>query len=168
MAIIPLRCAMWFREGLERSALLGPRFTYRMSSTEPTPHVILFDGVCNLCDGFVQFVIKRDPTARFKFGTLQSGAALQLLQGTDLRPDDLKTVVYVKGNTRMYRSTAALTVLKDLGGAWALAYGFMIVPRPIRDWVYGFIAKHRYKWFGEKESCMIPTPELRSRFLDPS
>ncbi len=139
-----------------------------MPTKDPLPQVVLFDGVCNLCDGFVQFVIKRDPTARFKFGTLQSEAALELLKGFELRPDDLQTVIYVKGDARMYRSTAALTILKDLGGAWALTYGFMIVPRPIRDWVYGFIAKNRYKWFGQKDSCMIPTPELRSRFLDPS
>ena len=139
-----------------------------MTLTDPMPQVVLFDGVCNLCDGFVQFVIKRDPTARFKFGTLQSMAATELLKGSDLRPDDLKTVIYVKGDRRMYRSTAALTVLKDLGGAWTLLYAFMVVPRPIRDWVYGFIAKHRYQWFGQKDTCMIPTPELRGRFLDPS
>lgn len=139
-----------------------------MTTQHPSHQIILFDGVCNLCDGFVQFVIKRDPAARFMFGTLQSTAAMELLKGAELRPEDLKTVVYMKGEAWMYRSTAALTVLKDLGGPWSLAYGFMLVPRPIRDWVYGFIAKNRYKWFGQKDSCMIPTPELRSRFLDPS
>ncbi|MCB0771581.1 MAG: DUF393 domain-containing protein, partial [Flavobacteriales bacterium] len=91
----------------------------------------------------------------------------ELLKDTDLRPEDLKTVIYLRGDKTLVRSSAALRILRDLGGAWALSYAFMIVPRPIRDLVYGFIAKNRYRWFGQKETCMVPTPELRSRFLDP-
>ena len=132
-----------------------------------TARIVLFDGVCNLCDGFVQFIIKRDPSAHFSFGTLQSDKAQELLKDTDLRPEDLKTVIYLRGDKTLVRSSAALRILRDLGGAWALSYAFMIVPRPIRDLVYGFIAKNRYRWFGQKETCMVPTPELRSRFLDP-
>lgn len=128
--------------------------------------IVLFDGVCNLCDGFVQFVIKRDPEAQFSFGTLQSSEAQRLLASTDLQPADLKTVIYLKDGKEMTRSTAALTILKDLGGLWSLSYGFIIIPRFIRDAVYGFIAKNRYKWFGEKDVCMIPTPELKARFLE--
>ncbi len=128
--------------------------------------IVLFDGVCNLCDGFVQFVIKRDPNADFSFGTLQSTNAQTLLQGNELRPEDLKTVIYLKEGKALFRSTAALTILKDLGGLWSLSYAFMIVPRSLRDAVYEFIAKHRYKWFGQKDVCMIPTPELKARFLE--
>ncbi|HQV51799.1 MAG: thiol-disulfide oxidoreductase DCC family protein [Flavobacteriales bacterium] len=128
--------------------------------------IILFDGVCNLCDGFVQFVIKRDPNAQFSFGTLQSSEAQRLLASIDLEPADLKTVIYLKDGKEMTRSTAALTILKDLGRLWSLCYAFIIIPPFIRDAVYGFIAKNRYKWFGEKEVCMIPSPELKARFLE--
>lgn len=128
--------------------------------------MVLFDGVCNLCNGFVQFIIKRDPKARFRFGALQSEEARDMLQGTDVRPEDLSTVIYVRNGRVLTRSSAALHVLKDLGGAWAIAYGFIIVPPFIRDAVYHWVARNRYKWFGQRESCMIPTPELRSRFLN--
>lgn len=128
--------------------------------------IVLFDGVCNLCDGFVQFVIKRDPKALFSFGTLQSASTRTLLHGNELRPEDLKTVIYLKEGRTMFRSTAALNILKDMGGLWSLCYGFMIIPKFIRDGVYDWIAKNRYKWFGQKNVCMIPTPELRSRFID--
>jgi predicted DCC family thiol-disulfide oxidoreductase YuxK len=128
--------------------------------------IVLFDGVCNLCNAAVRFIIKRDPKARFSFGALQSQAAQELLRGTDLKPEDLRTVIYLAGDQALVRSSAALTILRDLGGLWSLAYGFMIVPRPIRDLLYGLIAKYRYKWFGQQETCMVPTPDLRSRFLD--
>lgn len=126
---------------------------------------ILFDGVCNLCNGFVQWVIARDPNARFRFGALQSTAAQELVAGQAVRPMDLGTVLYVKDGRVLERSTAVLTILRDLGGLWSLFYGFIIVPPFIRDAVYRWVARNRYKWFGQRESCMLPTPELRSRFI---
>ncbi|HNR56612.1 MAG TPA: thiol-disulfide oxidoreductase DCC family protein [Flavobacteriales bacterium] len=127
---------------------------------------ILFDGVCNLCNGFVQWVITRDPKAKFQFGALQSAAAQDLVAGRDVRPMGLGTVLYVKNGRVLERSTAVLTILKDLGGPWSLLYGFIILPPFLRDGVYRWVARNRYKWFGQRESCMLPTPELRGRFID--
>jgi prepilin-type processing-associated H-X9-DG protein len=128
--------------------------------------VVFFDGVCNLCNGFVQFIIERDPKARFRFGALQSDQTSELLRGHPLDPKDLSTVLYLRHGKVLARSTAALYVLKDLGGWWSLVFVFIVVPPFIRNAVYGWVAHNRYKWFGQRETCMIPTPELRSRFLD--
>lgn len=127
--------------------------------------ILLFDGVCNLCDASVQEVIKADKKGIFLFASLQSEAAAQLLEGSDLDPAALKSVIlYHKG--RFYTtSNAILETTRLLGGAWSLLYIFKIVPRFIRDAVYFWIARNRYKWFGKKEECMIPTPELKERFL---
>jgi predicted DCC family thiol-disulfide oxidoreductase YuxK len=127
---------------------------------------VLFDGVCNLCNGFVQFIIRNDKRERFHFGALQSAVAQQLLQGSDLRPQELDTVIYLHKGKTLTRSTAALQILYELGGAWSLMAVFFVVPRFIRDAVYRFIGNNRYRWFGRQESCMLPTPELRARFLD--
>ena len=129
-------------------------------------HTILFDGVCNLCNGFVQFVIKKDRADRFKFGAQQSDAASLLLKGRELDPSDLSTVLYLKGGRLLTRSSAVLHIFKDLGGWWSLAFAFMVIPRILRDLVYKWVARRRYRWFGERESCMIPTPELRAKFID--
>ncbi|MFT3885188.1 MAG: DCC1-like thiol-disulfide oxidoreductase family protein [Flavobacteriales bacterium] len=127
---------------------------------------ILFDGVCNLCNGFVQWVIARDSKVKFRFGALQSPVAQQLVAGQPVRPMDLGTVLYVRNGKVLERSTAVLHILKDLGGLWSLLYGFIIVPPFLRDAVYRWVARNRYKWFGQRESCMLPTPELRARFID--
>jgi len=127
--------------------------------------ILLFDGVCNLCNGFVQFVIKRDPQAKFRFAALQSEEGQQLLKHYNLPIDDIFSVILIENEKIHFRSSAALRMLRHLSGAWSWLYGFIIVPRFIRDFVYKFIAQNRYKWFGEKEQCMIPTPELKSRFL---
>jgi predicted DCC family thiol-disulfide oxidoreductase YuxK len=129
-------------------------------------HTVLFDGVCNLCNGFVQFIIRNDERGRFQFGALQSAEAQQLLIGTELRPQELDTVIYLRKGKVLTRSTAALYILKEMGGAWSLMVVFLVVPRFIRDAVYRFVANNRYRWFGRRESCMLPTPELRARFLD--
>jgi predicted DCC family thiol-disulfide oxidoreductase YuxK len=129
-------------------------------------HTVLFDGVCNLCNGFVQFIIRNDERGRFQFGALQSTEAQRLLIGTELRPQELDTVIYLRKGKVLTRSTAALHILKDMGGAWPLMAVFLVVPRFIRDAVYRFVANNRYRWFGRRESCMLPTPELRARFLD--
>ena len=128
--------------------------------------VLLFDGVCNLCNGVVQFVIKRDPDAKFKFSSLQSNMGQQLLQKFQLPTDDFESFVLVEGERYYKKSTAALRLLKKLGKGWQLFYALIIVPAPIRDFFYSLIANNRYKVFGRTDECWIPTPDLRARFLD--
>lgn len=128
--------------------------------------VILFDGVCNLCSGSVQFIIKRDPTAYFKFASLQSDYGQQQLQRFGLDQESLYSIILVRGDKFYQRSDAALEIARKLKGPWSWLYGFRIFPRFIRDAVYNLIAKNRYKMFGKKDACWIPTPELKSRFKD--
>ncbi|HEV2984313.1 MAG TPA: thiol-disulfide oxidoreductase DCC family protein [Vicinamibacterales bacterium] len=125
--------------------------------------VLLFDGVCTLCNGFVQFVIQRDPAGRFQFATLQSDAARRLLQAAPQPLPD--TLVLVENGRVFLRSTAALRVARGLKFPWPLAFVLVVVPRPLRDWVYDILARNRYRWFGRRDVCMVPTPELRARFL---
>ena len=127
--------------------------------------VILFDGVCNFCNGAVNFAIKRDKKARLKFATLQSGIASQLLDKFSLSALDLNSFVLIEDGKVYTRSTAALKVFRYLDGLWPLMYGFIIVPIFLRDAIYKLIAKNRYRWFGIRKECMIPTPEVRSRFF---
>ena len=133
---------------------------------ESNERIILFDGVCNLCNSSVQFVIKRDKEAKFKFASLQSSSGQALLQKFNLPLDQFNSFIYVHGDKVFLRSTGALKILKDLGGFWKLFYGFIIVPRFIRDFVYNYIAQNRYKFFGKRDSCMVPTPDLKKRFLE--
>jgi len=132
----------------------------------PNPPIILFDGVCNLCNNSVQFVIKHDTDNKFMFAALQSPTGQALLQQYNLPQQELNSFVLIKDEKVYLKSTAALNVAKNLNGPVKLLYGFIIVPEFIRNAVYNFIAKNRYKWFGKKESCMIPTPALQSRFLN--
>jgi predicted DCC family thiol-disulfide oxidoreductase YuxK len=134
-----------------------------MNTTEHP--VLLFDGVCNLCNSSVQFIIERDPNARFRFASLQSEEGQALLSRFENRPADLSSVVLVQDDLLYARSEAALRVARQLGGGWSLLYAFIVVPRPIRDAVYDWIARNRYRWFGKKDACMIPSPDLKSRFL---
>jgi predicted DCC family thiol-disulfide oxidoreductase YuxK len=128
--------------------------------------VILFDGVCNLCNGFVTFVIARDPAGRFQFGTLQSPAAQRLLETIDSREPGPDSLVLVENGRIWTRSAAALRVARRLTFPWPLGYVFVLVPRPLRDWVYNRVARNRYRWFGKRAACMVPTPDLRARFID--
>ena len=128
--------------------------------------LVLFDGVCNLCNGFVQFVIERDPAARFQFGALQSDAAQRLLASAGCSsPETPETVVLLEDGRVFARSTAALRIVRRLSFPWRLAYGFILIPRPLRDAIYDSVARRRYRWFGRREQCMMPTPELQRRFL---
>ncbi len=127
--------------------------------------IILFDGVCNLCNGAVQFVIKNDKKKLFRFAALQSEAGIELSKKYQFPTDSMKTFILITNNKYFTRSTAALNVGKMLGGILALGYVFIIVPTVIRDGIYNWIARNRYRWFGKKDTCMIPTPELRERFL---
>jgi predicted DCC family thiol-disulfide oxidoreductase YuxK len=126
--------------------------------------VILFDGVCNFCDASVQFILKRDKKEAFYFASLQSEAGQGLLEKHSV-PENVDSMILVEDDKVYYKSSAALRISRHLDGAWKLLYVFMIVPAPIRNVVYDLIAKNRYKWFGQKESCMLPPPAVRKRFL---
>lgn len=128
--------------------------------------ILLFDGVCNLCNGVVQFIIKNDPKGKFRFASLQSEAGQTLLKEFGLKTDDFDTFVLVRGNEYFIRSTAVLRVLNELGGMWKLFSVLWIFPAPLRDLFYNAIANSRYKLFGRRESCMVPTAALKQRFLD--
>lgn len=127
--------------------------------------IILFDGVCNFCNGAVNFTIKRDKKATIKFAALQSETGRQLVQQYGFPADDMRSFLFIENGKAYNRSTAALRVCRHLKGLWPLCYGFIIVPAFIRNGIYDWIAKNRYKWFGERQECMIPTPEVRARFL---
>jgi predicted DCC family thiol-disulfide oxidoreductase YuxK len=131
-----------------------------------TESVVLFDGVCNLCSGAVQFVIERDPKARFKFASLQSAYGQQQLLHVGIQSQSLYSIILIHDGKFYQRSDAALEIARHLTGGWPLLYGFKIVPRFLRDSVYNFIARHRYHWFGKKDACWLPTPELKARFKD--
>jgi predicted DCC family thiol-disulfide oxidoreductase YuxK len=132
----------------------------------PSATVILFDGVCNLCNGFVQFVVKHDPAGRFQFASLQSETGRDLLAKHGLPAiAEPETVVLIEQGQAYTHSTAALRILRQLREPWAWLYAAILLPRPLRDWVYRFVARHRYQWFGHRDACMLPTPALRQRFL---
>lgn len=131
----------------------------------PDHPIILFDGVCNFCNGAVNFTIKRDKQKRIRFAALQSDAGSRLVQQYGLPADDLRSFLFIENGKVYNRSTAALKVCRYLSGLWPLCFGLMIVPPFIRNGIYDWIAKNRYKWFGERQKCMIPTPEVRARFL---
>jgi predicted DCC family thiol-disulfide oxidoreductase YuxK len=128
--------------------------------------VVLFDGVCNLCNGFVGFIIPRDPAGRFRFAALQSPAASRLLKGRSLPEQAADTVILIENDQIYTQSTAALRVARGLRFPWNLAYAAIIVPRPLRDAVYAWIARNRYRWFGKRDVCLVPTPDRRARFLE--
>ncbi|HYE55611.1 MAG TPA: thiol-disulfide oxidoreductase DCC family protein [Chitinophagaceae bacterium] len=135
-----------------------------MKVDESTP-VIFFDGVCNLCNRSVQFVIKHDKQAKFRFASLQSNAGQELLKQYHLPQTDFNSFILYDNGKIYTRSAAALLVAKELNG-WKWLAAFRIVPRFIRDAVYNVIARNRYRWFGKKDECMIPTPDLKARFLE--
>jgi predicted DCC family thiol-disulfide oxidoreductase YuxK len=127
--------------------------------------VIFFDGVCNLCNGFVQFIIRRDPKARFRFAALQSSAARQVLPEKFFGDQKLSSVILMENGKCYTHSAAALRIVRSLSGAWPLLYVFIGVPKFLRDMIYNVIAVNRYRWFGKKEKCMIPEPAIMDRFI---
>lgn len=128
--------------------------------------IVLFDGVCNLCNSSVQFIIRHDKKKQFRFGSLQGITARKILAEHHLPIDKLDTLILVEGNKLYTHSTAALRIAKRLGGFWKLFYVNIIVPKFLRDSIYKFIARNRYKWFGKRDQCAVPGGELRDRFLD--
>ncbi|KEZ47796.1 thiol-disulfide oxidoreductase DCC family protein [Metabacillus indicus] len=127
--------------------------------------ILLFDGVCNFCDGTVQFVLKHDKKEVFSFASLQSEAGQSLLRKHGLPLEDYDSFVYLDEGKVHTKSTAALRVLKELGGIYRALYLLIAIPKPIRDAVYMMIAKNRYKWFGKKDACTLPSKDVRKRFL---
>ena len=128
--------------------------------------VILFDGVCNLCNNSIQFIIKRDKKQRFLYASLQSDAAQSILLQFQSKNSDFDSIVLIENKKMYQKSTAILKIIKHLPSFWKLNYAFIIVPKFIRDSVYTWLAKNRYKWFGKRETCMVPTKELKILFLD--
>lgn len=128
--------------------------------------VVLFDGVCNLCSGIVAFIIRRDPGARFRFAALQSPAGKRLLERYGLPRDEMESVVVIHRGRAYVRSAAALEIARRLGWPWRALYPLRIIPRPIRDLFYDAIARSRYRVWGRKAECIVPTPDVRARFLD--
>jgi len=129
--------------------------------------IILFDGVCNLCNGAITFILKNEKTPHFKFASLQSEIGKHLMAERHINPSEIDSIILIDvGNAYYIKSTAALEIAKDLKGGYSLLSNLSVLPESFRDSVYDFIARNRYKWFGKKDQCMIPTPELKSRFLD--
>jgi predicted DCC family thiol-disulfide oxidoreductase YuxK len=127
--------------------------------------IILFDGVCNFCNFWVNFLLDRDKKDRFRFTALQSEKGNELLKKFNLSTDDFDTFVLIDNEKFYIKSTAVLLVAKNLAGLWKTLYVFIIIPKSIRDFVYTLVAKNRYKLFGKKEACRIPTLEERKKFL---
>ncbi len=136
-----------------------------IQDTESGP-ILLFDGVCNLCNNSVQFIIRNDKKGRIQFASLQSDKGQALLKKYNLATDTLQSLVLIENGKAYTHSTGALKVARLLDGGWSLLYGFIAIPAFIRNAVYRYIGKNRYRWFGKKDHCMIPTPALKSRFLD--
>ena len=134
--------------------------------------IVLFDGVCNLCNGWVRFIVERDRKGYFMFAPLQSEVGRSLLEARGLRaavagaePRGMESIVLIEGSRCLTRSDAAIEILRHLSGLWPLLGILRAIPRPIRDRCYDVIARNRYRWFGRRETCMVPSPEIRNRFL---
>ena len=127
--------------------------------------IILFDGVCNLCNRSVNFIISKDRKDVFRFATLQSDIGISLMSQHGIDASKTDSVILIDTNEYYERSSAILQIVKHLSGGYALLYFFIILPKSFRDWGYDYIAKNRYKWYGKKDSCMVPTPELAAKFL---
>ncbi|CAM4297638.1 thiol-disulfide oxidoreductase DCC family protein [Gillisia limnaea] len=129
--------------------------------------IILFDGVCNLCNNSVNFIIEHDKKDVFRFASLQSEIGQKLTSERGIDPEELDSIVLIEPGVAYFKkSTAALEISKELSGGYSMLKYFSFLPEGLRDGVYDLIANNRYKWFGKKDSCMIPTPELKAKFLD--
>jgi predicted DCC family thiol-disulfide oxidoreductase YuxK len=135
-------------------------------SADNTPHILLFDGVCNLCTGIVKFIIKRDKKEKFRFAALQSESGQALLKKFDLSATDFDTFILISGDKYYTKSTAGLLVLKELGGLWEVLHVYIVFPESMRDFIYDAVAKTRYHIFGKRDTCIVPTPEIKRRFLE--
>lgn len=125
--------------------------------------IVLFDGVCNFCNSSVQFIINRDPSGKFHFASQQSDVGEKLMTQHGISGND--SIVYIEDGKSYIKSAAALRIAKQLSGMWPAFFAFIIIPPPLRNVVYDVVAKNRYRWFGKRDSCMIPPPSIRKRFL---
>lgn len=138
----------------------------KMENLPKDKKIILFDGVCNLCSNAVQYVIEHDKKDVFRFVALQSDLGVEILAHIGIDPKHIDSIVlYEPGRAYYYKSTAAIEIAKNFGGFFHLGTIFKIIPSGLRDMVYDYVARNRYKWYGKKDSCMIPTPELKAKFL---
>jgi len=128
--------------------------------------IILFDGVCNFCNASVNFIMQRDPKGIFHFAPLQSLTGQNLMKKLGLSTDDLDTMVLIDGDKHYTRSSAGLRIAARLNGLWPIFAAFLIVPKFLRDWIYKIIAKNRYRWWGKRETCMVPEPGMKERFIN--
>jgi predicted DCC family thiol-disulfide oxidoreductase YuxK len=131
----------------------------------PNDHIVLFDGVCNLCNRSVQFVIKHDKHKLYKFASLQSEAGRQLLIKGGLDPNSINSIILIYKGKYYNRSTAALKLLTSLNWHWKFFNVFLLIPTSFRDYIYNTIAKNRYRWFGKRKECYLPNLSIIDRFL---
>ena len=136
-----------------------------MAGAKQEGAIILFDGVCNLCNASVWFIIDRDPSERFRFASLQSEFGQARLREFGLSDLAQETLVLIEGGKCYTRSTGALRIARRLTRPWNLLYGLILLPAPLRNMLYDWIARSRYRWFGRTETCRLPTPDLTRRFL---
>lgn len=127
--------------------------------------IVLFDGVCNLCTGSVQFILLRDPYGYFRFSSMQSEIGRKLMEDHGIPSENMDTFVLIDGGKCLTRSDAVIEVAKHLAGSWSLLRVLAAIPKPIRDWGYAMIATNRYRWFGKRDTCMLPSPDIMDRFL---
>lgn len=138
-----------------------------MLNLPPNKKIILFDGICNLCNSAVQFIVKRDTNDVFRFVALQSTLGIEICNYIGVDPTKMDSIIlYEPGKTYYYKSDAALRIASNLGFLYSLTIVFKIIPESVRNMIYDYIAKNRYRWFGKKEECMIPTKELKDKFLE--
>jgi predicted DCC family thiol-disulfide oxidoreductase YuxK len=126
---------------------------------------ILFDGICNFCNSAVNFIIRHDKKNNFKFAPIQSEVGKSLIDQFKMNPVGIDSVILIKGDSYYIKSKAFIKIIKNLKGLWKLFYILIIIPRPIRDFFYDILARNRYKWYGKREECMVPTKEIKNRFL---
>ena len=129
-------------------------------------NLIIFDGVCNLCNVSVQFIINRDKKRVFKFLPLQSEKAAKIFKQFNIDFENLDTIILIKNKNVFIRSDAVLEIAYTFEYPWKIVYFFVFIPKFVRDWIYNIIANNRYDWFGKRENCMIPTDDIKSRFLN--
>jgi|SRR3954471_827195 predicted DCC family thiol-disulfide oxidoreductase YuxK len=136
-----------------------------MNNMEDPKAIVLFDGVCHFCNSSVNFIIKHDKKDYFRFTPLQSEKGKALLQLFNTEDFGMDSLVLIENNSIYRRTTAVLKIAKQLNGLYFLLYAFIIIPRFLRDGIYNLVAKNRYKWFGKYENCMVPTPEVKEKFI---
>lgn len=129
-------------------------------------NIVVFDGLCNFCSKSVEFIIKQDKKAIFRFAAIQSRTGGELIRQFGMDPNDIKTFMLVKGGKAYMRSEAVLQIVKQFQAPWRFLSVLRLIPRPVRDWAYTLFANNRYRWFGKMEKCMVPSPDINARFLD--